>query len=192
MEVYIDFDRTLFDTDNFLNDLYNIIADNNIDLKIFKKYCIKENKHGFNVYNVLARIKNIDNIDNIIKKIDTLISNCNNYLYNDSYEFLNKLKVYGYKVNLLTKGNEEFQLKKVNSTKLINLFDNIIVTLKKKGELDINYEESIFIDDNPEEIKSILKRKPKKIFRIKRENSKYNDIKVNNINEVNNLLEINI
>ena len=187
MNIYIDFDRTLFDTDKFLIDLYNIIVNSKIDLYEFKKTKLKEKKKGFNPYNVLEKMQvNSD----IYQKIDELISNCDNYLYSDSEEFLKKLKEKNYNIILLTKGNSDFQIRKVKSTRVYSYFDDVIVTLKKKGNLNLDYQNSIFIDDNPSEIESILKRNPKRMIRIMRENAKYNEVKIkDNVLEIHNLLE---
>ena len=187
MNIYIDFDRTLFDTDKFLIDLYNIIVNSKIDLYEFKKIKLKEKKNGFNPYNVLEKMQvNSD----IYQKIDELISNCDNYLYSDSEEFLKKLKEKNYNIILLTKGNSDFQIRKVKSTRVYSYFDDVIVTLKKKGKLNLDYQNSIFIDDNPSEIESIMKRNPKRMIRIMRENAKYNDVVIKeSVDVIHNLLD---
>ena len=187
MNIYIDFDRTLFNTDKFLIDLYNVIINSKIDLYEFKKNKLKEKKNGFNPYNVLEKIHvNSD----IYQKIDELISNCDNYLYSDSEEFLKRLKEKNYNIILLTKGNSDFQIRKVKSTRVYSYFDDVIVTLKKKGKLNLDYQNSIFIDDNPSEIESIMKRNPKRMIRIMRENAKYNDVVIKeSVDVIHNLLD---
>ena len=48
--------------------------------------------------------------------------------------------------------------------------------MRHKGLLKLDYINSIFIDDNPREIDSILSRNPKMIIRMQRDNSKYSSI----------------
>jgi predicted enzyme involved in methoxymalonyl-ACP biosynthesis len=63
--------------------------------------------------------------------------------------------------------------------------------MKHKGKLNIDYENSIFIDDNPLEIESIIEKKPKMIIRMQRNNSKYSNISLDiDINTVVSLDEI--
>ncbi len=191
MKIYIDFDHTLFDTDTFLNDLCEVIIKNNIDMDLYNKYRIKEKKQGFNIFKIVDDIRKEVSIDSkILDSLHKVLSDSNKYVYDDSLSFIKKAKEMGYQIVLLTKGNKEFQLEKIRNTNIYSYFDDIIITLKKKGCLDIDYENSIFIDDSPFELRSIMKKNPKRIVRIKRKDSKYNSIKISNIEEVINLKEI--
>lgn len=194
MNIYIDFDRTLFDTDMFLKDLHNLLKNNNVDMEIFNKYQDELKENGFNPFDILKKMENDSPFNNdVYKQLDELIENSNTYVYSDVDRFLEILKEKKYHIILLTKGNEDYQLAKIKNTDVIKYFDDIIITLKNKGKLDINYQNDIFIDDNPYEIESILKRNPKRMIRIKRANAKYNDINVEGkIEEVENLNEIKI
>lgn len=194
MNVYIDFDRTLFDTDMFLKDLHNLLKNNNVDMEVFNKYQDELKENGFNPFDILKKMENASPFNNdVYKQLDELIENSNTYVYSDVDGFLEMLKEKKYHIILLTKGNEDYQLAKIKNTDVIKYFDDIIITLKNKGKLDINYQNDIFIDDNPYEIESILKRNPKRMIRIKRANAKYNDINVEGkIEEVENLNEIKI
>ncbi len=192
MKVYVDFDRTLFDCENFLEDLYALINKYNIDKSLFKEcqnQCIDE---GFNPYNILNVVKEKYQFDEkLYQEIDNLIKKTNHYLFSDSITFLEYLKSKNYEIIILTKGNNEYQKAKIINAKIDNYYNDLIVTMKHKGNLVLDYANSTFIDDNPKEIKSILKRKPKKIIYLKRENAKYNDILIkDNILVVNSLKEI--
>ena len=107
-----------------------------------------------------------------------MIHNANNYLYSDAISFLEYLKKHNYNITILTKGNSDFQREKIFNAKLDKYYDKLIVTMRHKGLLLLNYSHSIFIDDNPREIKSLLTRRPKKIICIRHINSKYHDIEV--------------
>ena len=192
MKVYVDFDRTLFDCERFLGDLYSLVNKYNIDKSMFKEcqnQCIKK---GFNPYNILDVVKEKYSFDEkLYQEIDNLIKKTNLYLFSDTIPFLEYLKTNNYEIILLTKGNDEYQKVKIINAKIDNYYSDLIVTMTHKGELDLCYSESIFIDDNPNEIKSILKRNPRKLIYLKRENAKYNnDLVSNNIVIVNSLKEI--
>ena len=177
MNIYIDFDRTLFDCDCFLVDLYNIIQKYEIPKNVFKKCQNQCKKMGFNPYIILNEVsKSYAFNTSIYKEIDELLSKTNDYLYSDSISFLKYLKKNNYCVIILTKGNDEYQMRKITNANISNYYDNIIVTMSHKGCLDIDYKNSVFIDDNPIEIKSILRKKPKKIIRIKQNGSKYYNV----------------
>ena len=194
MNIYIDFDRTLFDTDLFLNDLENVLELSGITIDKFFDYVNKDKENGFNIYSILNLMaKDIKVDDDVYKKIDKIIENSEHYIYSDVYDFVKKSKSSGYKIFVLTKGNDEFQLLKIRNTDLFDYLDGVIVTLKDKGKLDLNYQESIFIDDNPGEIESIMLKNPKRIIRIKRDGAKYNNILASEkIEEVESLKDIKL
>ena len=192
MNVYIDFDRTLFDTGAFFKDLENILELNGVPFNEFLKYAKEDEENGFNIFTILNVMKKDIKINSgIFEKINELFKNSETYIYDDAYDFIAKLKERGYKVFILTKGNNEYQLLKIQNTNLLNFVDGVLVTLKAKGELELDYQESIFIDDNPKELESIVKKNPKRIIRMKRDNAKYNDIlsseKIEEVNSLNNI-----
>lgn len=192
MEVYIDFDRTLFDCDSFLGDLYSIIQKYKIPKKIFKDSQIQCKKMGFNPYIILEKVEKHCSFNHeIYNDIDKLLDNTSSYLYADALLFLNNLKKSGYEIIILTKGNLEYQKRKITNSNISKYCDDIIITMSHKGNLNIDYMNSVFIDDNPVEIKNILRKKPKELIRIKRNDSKYYDITLNkDIKTVNSLQEI--
>ena len=181
MKIYVDFDRTLFDCDRFLDDFYNLITNYNIPRDLFKECQNQSRKHGFNPYIIL---------NNLEKKI-FFDKSIYNDLYSDAIPFLEYINSLNYKVIILTKGNRDFQSKKIANAHIDKYYDKIIVTMHHKGFLFLNYLQSIFIDDNPREIKSLMKRRPKKMIRIKRINSKYSNIEIDyDILSIENLQEI--
>ena len=56
--IYIDFDRTLFDTDAFLKDLEKLLEKDNISLQLFNEYKVKQH-NGFNPYEIVKNIQKI-------------------------------------------------------------------------------------------------------------------------------------
>ena len=192
MKIYVDFDRTLFDCDKFLEDFYALIAKYNIPKDLFKECQNQSKRHGFNPYTILNNLEKKVSFDkSIYLDIDELINNTGKYLYSDAIPFLEYLKNNNYNIVILTKGNSDYQREKIFNANIDKYYDKLIVTMRHKGLLFLNYMKSIFIDDNPREIESLLKRKPKKIIRIKRENSKYSELELKrNVLTINNLQEI--
>lgn len=176
MKVYVDFDRTLFDCDRFLGDLYSLINKYNITKEIFKECQNQCRKTGFNPYDILNIVKDKYNFDdNLFKEIDLLMKKTSEYLYSDAIDFLKYLKSLNYEIIILTKGNSNYQREKIFNARIDSYYNKLMVTMKHKGDLKLDYSNGIFIDDNPIEIQSILKNKPKMVIRIQRNNSKYSN-----------------
>lgn len=188
MKIYIDFDRTLFDCDRFLEDIYKIIDKYHIPKELFKECQSQCKRKGFNPYLILNKVeKSFSFNEKLYQEVALLMSNTANYLYSDSISFLKYLKEKGYYIVILTKGNKDYQREKISNTTILNYCDELMITMKHKGKLNIDYQNSLFIDDNPVEISSILEKKPKGVFRVKRPNSRYNDIDIPNVININSL-----
>ena len=174
MKIYVDFDRTLFDCDKFLGDLYTLINKYNIAKEIFKECQDQCKKVGFNPYIILDLVKEkCDFDDRLYQEIDLFMQDTSKYLYSDAINFLEYLKSLNYEVIILSKGNADYQKEKIINAHIDLLYSDLIITCNHKGDLDLDYQESIFIDDNPKEILSIMNQKPKKIIRVQRDNSLY-------------------
>ncbi len=190
MKIYLDFDRTLFNTNAFLDEIYKIVNKYDISKNIFDKSKLKLKDKGFNIKLILQEVEKEFSFNHqIYEEMDNLIENSCIFLYNDVLTFLKKLKVKNYEVILLTKGNEEFQKKKIKASKISNYFDDIIITLKNKGDLDIDYQ-AIFVDDREKELLSILKRHPKKLYYINR--SKQNKLDNSQITTIYSLEDVEL
>ena len=181
MTYYIDFDNTLFNTVEFYNDMCLIMEkfgitdlmineyENTIDPRLFNPlklvdYCIKK-------YQINKRV---------LEKVKLFFKNANNYLYNDSYDFLIKIKEKGHRLVLLTYGDYEYQNFKIINSGLIKYFDEVIITEYDKDTLELDFNNSIFVDDNPKVIRELLSKNPFKVIRIKRPNNKYSKEIINN------------
>lgn len=185
MKIYIDFDGTLFNTDKYKEDIINILNDYGIDKMIFEevKKIFYINNKVFDIIDVVDYFIDKYNIDNSLKdKINGLLNN--SYIYSDVIENLKILLDMGYELYLLTYGHQNYQRKKINSSNIFDYFKDIIITEKDKSKLDIDYENSIFIDNNPIEIKRFHNSNAKKIIRIIRENEKYSKEVCNVLNVI--------
>jgi hypothetical protein len=57
---------------------------------------------------------------------------------------------------MLTWGNNEYQLEKIGCAKISKYFNELIITQKYKFDIEIDYKNSIFLDDNPRDLKGLM------------------------------------
>ena len=164
MKYYIDFDNTIFDTVTFYNDLIQLLLDNGITQEYIDNF---NNKHGINPVALVKSIKD----NNIQKEYQKHFNNTKKYLYPDAIEFLRKKK--DNQFILYTQGYLENQYRKIIHSGIIKDLDGIIVCKMPKTDVDIDYNNGIFIDDNTKVIKELLDKGAKKVYRMKRENNRH-------------------
>ena len=183
MNYYIDFDNTIFDTVSFHNDLINILLKNNITREYIDNY-YKEN--GINPLDLINSINN----DKINKQVDKLFKKASKYLYKDAIKFLSKKSFNNY--ILYSYGNIDYQNKKIDNCDIKKYFDEILVTDINKTDLDLDYKNGIFFDDNVDVIKELLDKEVYKIYRVKRKNNIHSEVKLNDkrVIEIYNMKDI--
>lgn len=199
MNYYIDFDSTLYDTTSLVNNMLYTIAKNicestkkdNIEDIIKELRSMFNRENYYNIYKLATYFAEKNNIEHskLINSIENVILNGKKYVYEDSEEFLKKLKENGHSINILTFVAQEdlsYQLTKIKGSGLTKYIDNIIITSNLKFNLDIEYNKGIFIDDNPNDLIGLASQKPKTLIRMKRKNTKYYTKEVN----IDNLIEI--
>lgn len=181
--IYLDFDRTIYNSDLLYNDMNDIIIKYGIDLERFekaKKEVLKE-PILFNYFMVIDYICHSDKISfKIIEELESVINNGNKYIYHDVENFIKKAKSKGYIVNILTYGDLNFQLKKLSNLNICGIIDNIFITSFYKFNIDVDYKNSIFIDDNPRDLIGLYNKQAGKVIRILRKCTKYSKIKIKN------------
>lgn len=172
--------------------------------KIFKQ----SNKNVFNRFledrNILYKDEDIIRIVGIYRNHKPNIT-----FYNDVIPTINILKQNKIKVGIITDGYAKTQKLKLEALNAYDIFDKIIITdeLGKKfwkpnsyafelmqEELNVKYEEMMYVGDNPEKDFYISKALPIKCVRIYRKNSVYLDkeykenvkesYKINSLNEI--------
>lgn len=192
LEIYIDFDSTLFDTSKFYREYLNICNKNGIsdeEVTLARKKLFNDN----NLFNmdVITKyfIKKFDLKDKMLEEVKLLFTD--EFVYDDVIPSLEKLSK-KYKLILLTYGDKKYQLDKINASKLKKYFKKIIISNKSKDSLDIDYSNGIFIDNSPEEVEKFYKRNPKKVIRIRRENEEMSkkDTSIKEILEYDNFCKI--
>ena len=127
----------------------------------------------------------------LIKTMD--IENCYNYIFTDGISFLKTLKEKGHNIFLLSyaENNLQYQLSKIYNSNIVDYFDGIIITKDFKYDIDLNYSEGVFIDDNPRDLIGLYSKNAKKVIRLRRKNQKYSSEDLNiNIEEYENFDEI--
>lgn len=184
MKIYIDFDRTLFDCDRFIEDFNCLLTKYNILKDDFYKY--QSQCKNFNPYNILDLMSKEKEVNSgVYHAIDELISKASDYIFPDTIPFLEYLNNHGYMPTILSKGDYDFQMNKILSSNIDLYYGDVIITEKHKGELDLDYANGIFIDDREEELNSIIEKNPKRAILLHR-----NGVKNKNIETVSSLIEL--
>ena len=191
MTYYIDFDNTIFDTISFYNDLKKVMHSYGINDDIIDKYQHISCYSPLELINDLIKKNVIDK--SILIDIDKIFNKGEDYLYQDALVFLEKIKTNN-KLVLLTYGNYNYQERKINSSKIQDYFNEIIITDKSKASLELDYQNGIFIDDNTDILQELLVRRPSKLIRIKRLNNPRSNVVINNdfIEEYKDFNEIDL
>lgn len=191
MIYYIDFDNTLFDTERFYSDLLNIINKYNIneeDINMYyKNNCLNELFNPIKIINIIIKTNPLKK--QIMNEIELFLYDLSKYLYNDTISFLEYLNNNNYQVNLLTYGDFDYQNIKISNSYIKEYFNKIIITSKNKFELDLDYKNSIFIDDDIFQIDGLLK-KDAFVKRIRRKGNKHSKYSLNNVSEYENFIEM--
>lgn len=183
--IYLDFDRTIYNTDLLYDDMNKIILKYGIKQNVFNdvKNKIFEEPVLFDYFKVVEYICKHNNISlKVLEELEGIVNNGDKYVYDDVKKFINSANEQKYKVNILTYGDRRFQLKKLSNLQICDNINNIYIASDYKYDLDLNYENAIFIDDNPRDLEGLYNRKAKKVIRISRDNTKYAKIELNNKN----------
>ena len=204
MNYYIDFDSTIYNTRSLVTRMINSLVDTIYSKKnLDKQSLLQEIQSLFNngnkhIYEVAKELSNTYNVESnlLITNLNNVISNGSDLVFEDSIPFLLRLKNQNNNIFLLTYSNKdiEYQTLKILGSGLCKYFDAVYITSKPKYELDIDYSNGIFIDDNPEDLQGLYLKNAKRIIRIRREQNSYSKQDISNIDieEYNNLEKIDI
>lgn len=173
MNIYIDFDGTLYKTNELYNRFIKLFNKYNFSETDIQKFMKQEPYKTHKSFDILAnKIINDYNLNK--EEIEQELNNIytEDLVYPDVIPFLEKYSK-KYNLILLTLGNIEHQKRKINSSKLSKYFKDIIITNKDKSLLNIDYSKSIFIDNNPKEIEKFHNVNAYSIIRIIRNNDNF-------------------
>ena len=192
MDIYLDFDHTLYNPITLTGEMLSAIGGKIVDCsdkKIDNDEIMIELKgmfnreHIYNIYELARYFGEKYEIDSaiLIDAVNKVIYNCSKNVFDDVIPFLKSLKEKGHRIFMLTyyEHGLEYQMEKVTGSKLCDLFDVIITTGEKKFNLTIDYENSIFIDDNPKDLEGLASRNPYRLIRIRRKEGRYSEKPVN-------------
>lgn len=193
MNYYIDFDNTLYNTQLLKNKILDsmvklIIEKNNLDYDSVYKECEDKfhRKYVSNVHELANHFANKYNLELsvVINNLNTVILNREDLVFNDCIPFLKKLKANGHKVYLLSfcKYGPEFQTIKIAGSKLTVFFDGLYITCIPKYNLEIDYTNGIFIDDNPNDLLGLYSKNPKQVIRLRRKGTTHSKKNIHNEN----------
>lgn len=196
MNYYLDFDYTLFDTSALREGLYEILEQNGLD-KTYLAMTPEMEKSGQKLLNIkelfksLSETKNIP-LENFLEPLEKLYARCEEFVYDDTVEFLKYLKSQNHKIHVLTWGEKEYQKEKLIASKLYDYFDEKIYAEILKYELDIDFANGIFIDDSIRDLEGLYNKNAKQVYRIRRANGKNakKELNIKEIPEFNSLKEL--
>lgn len=188
MIYYIDFDNTLFNTEDFYRDLLILLKKFYINEEDINEYYDSLSKNQlFNPLKIISKITENNPLKiKIEKEINCFFSDLSKYLYDDAIVFLEYLNSKNYQINLLTYGDYDYQNLKINNSFIKDYFNKLIITSRNKFDLGLDYQNSIFIDDDIKQINGLLSKKAK-VIRIRREGNKHSIDDLTNVLEFKNL-----
>lgn len=109
--IYLDFDRTVYNTDKLYNDMNKVILKYGIEQWQFDivKNKIFEKPILFNYFKVIDYICNTNQISvKVLHELESIVRNGDKYIFDDVEEFIKNAKNKGYTVNILTYGDRNF------------------------------------------------------------------------------------
>ena len=192
MNYYFDFDNTLYETakltevmlNAIVNSIYNKTGKNLEDLK---KYA-KENFNSTtgNIFNfaeeMVEKFKSDKN--KVLEDLNNAIYSGESIVFEDARRFVEKLYKNNNKLYILTyipdKKNHDYQMKKIIGSGIAKYFNSIIITSEYKFNLDLDYKNGIFFDDDPRDLNGLFEKNPIKVIRIRKENNKRSKIDMEN------------
>lgn len=183
MKLIIDFDHTIFDMASMHEALDEAITDLGIPSEQYRAAYNKEtNWKVFSVPGFANRLEKMTEISSkeITKAYHRVGDIADLFVYEDVHQGLEQLKEHGHEVFLLSWGDTEWQMRKIQSSGIRDHFKDVLTVTQLKAEFLQNWCadacDVVVVDDKPAELKAIKERHPKfHLIRMRRENGKYSD-----------------
>ena len=168
MQIILDFDYTIFDTDKFRGAIQAMFAKHGVGAELFKR-SIEESRgeqgewHPVKQFEILRK-EGIGKVDSIREMLNLLTDNSQHYLYEDTMPFLEKASK-NHEFSVVSYGEDKFQGAKIRGCReACKYFNKIVVTQnlnkdKEAGEI-ARGDRAIFIDDNPSALSAVKKLSP--------------------------------
>jgi len=141
--------------------------------------------HIYNIYGLITHFSEIYGLDEseLKEKVENVIRNSQDLVYDDTINFLKAAKEQGYKICILTycKENLDYQHLKLVGSGILDYVDSVVTTCKQKNTLDLNYSDknAVFVDDKPVEVERLASVGASNIYRLAREGAKYSTQTIN-------------
>ena len=205
MNIYVDFDNTVYDTkrltDSMILGVAKAVSENkNLSIdEVLEKINREYDPSKDNIYLYCEAISEFYGMDKevLYRKVDFELDNGRERVYPDTWNFFNILKDKGHNIVLLTfipNQNQVYQMKKLIGSGLAKYYNILIMTASPKYEIDIDYHNGIFFDDEPITVQKLYDNNPYKVYRVRRKNAKYShiDIEKKEIEEIENFNEVDL
>lgn len=161
IKLIFDFDDVLFDnTKQFKTRMYSCLEKNGVSRDIAEKY-YKESRKQFSFKDYISYLLTISKITKISSNdiYNEVMDKCEEFINKDLLEIINKIGKHN--CYIVSQGEKEFQLDKIQHSNINHLFSEINVVSESKKEMiericSENQNSSIiFIDDKIEHFKDI-------------------------------------
>lgn len=164
--IILDFDYTLFNAASLKREMMRKLG---VSQKVFNQtyklaVATHKNSHDYSVLKhleLIAKQRSGFNLRDGKKIVDSVLNESAKHMYAQSYNFLKNLSARGYKLILVTRGNQDWQSLKIKNTGVHNYFDKIIISpkwktqgLKKMLKL---VKRGYFVSDHIDEVKDTKK-----------------------------------
>lgn len=170
VEVYVDFDHTVFDTDLFFwGDLRSFLNQRGISDHLLEETYFQVQANCYTLRKHLeAMLRKQDRIDDIMADFDQEFSDLSKYLFPDALAFLDQVRCdKNIVLKLLSFGSPNWQRLKVERSGIEKYFKRMIFTdrenSKYKSILSHHYRKNrvVIVDNSPVELDKIKKWIPK-------------------------------
>ncbi|MDA3814833.1 MAG: HAD hydrolase-like protein [Patescibacteria group bacterium] len=206
MMYFIDFDDTIFNTGKFVKNYKKVFFEHGISDEEFEESYIpcsdETTKKAFKVYDLEKQLLDIESrhgdISNLKKDLNTFIESAKNYVFDDFYQFIEKIPKKN--VFLVSFGKSPFQETKIENSGVLEYVHDYVLTNTSKADC-INEifsrnkqgeRKLTFVDDRPDQLNIVKKEFPEMlIYRIMRSEGRYGDIATpKGIPKINKLIDI--
>lgn len=190
MKVFIDFDDVIFDTKAFIADYKNAFFSHGVSPEKFEEcyydYPRRNGDGTISKYEFRGHLQRLEkscpevDIEEVEQSVMMILKNASKYIFEDVGDFI--ASVDGGEVVIVSYGDAAFQHDKIESSGIMKLVSDVVITDKMKSEAVGEIigkkanDKMIFIDDRIEQIKDVKKNfRQITTFFMKRPEGRYDD-----------------
>lgn len=192
MNIFLDFDDTIFNTKSFRSDLEKTFVLCGVSEDIFHSSYEKvkqahTSQNAITTYDFdshLAYLAKHYDIDPqcLVDHVDELLTRSGEYIFSDVLDFFSWAKSREANLFLVSYGTSSFQEKKIVHSRVETFLSCSVIGSENKGEVVSRFLEKLsqksawFVDDRIFYIREVKKKNPQvKTILLKRDQSRYND-----------------